>query len=258
MILDRVTITGADDRTDPAALARLSARHPFVEWGILISEVSSGSPRHPSPEWRRRLAEAAAQGGLRLAAHLEGSLSLRTMIEGSDEFFAGPYHAQIFARIQLNGFSRVAEAARTDSIARHPAHTFIFQVESDEAYALAARHGAPGAARRRRNGPGPSSISGPASPAASVPARSTRSARRSGLFPSARSGSTWRRTSAPTTSSTSPRSSASSRKRAAGFVEHRPPGGYSQELKLKVTAVLECSAGCWGGHARARGIKLEA
>jgi hypothetical protein len=146
MILDRVTITGADDRTDPAALARLSARHPFVEWGILISEVSSGSPRHPSPEWRRRLAEAAAQGGLRLAAHLEGSLSLRTMIEGSDEFFAGPYHAQIFARIQLNGFSRVAEAARTDSIARHPAHTFIFQVESDEAYALAARHGASRAA----------------------------------------------------------------------------------------------------------------
>ena len=145
MTLDRVTITGADDRTDPAELARLSRRYPFVEWGILISAAKTGSPRHPGPEWRQRLAEIAAAGaepGLRLAAHLEGSLSQRTMLEGSDEFFTGPYSAEIFRRIQLNGFSSVARTARCAIIKRRTAHMFVFQVQSEEAYAAAARHGA--------------------------------------------------------------------------------------------------------------------
>src|ERR1700687_4115552 len=130
MILDRVTITGADDRTDPAELARLSERYPFVEWVILISEDESGAPRHPGPAWRQRLAEVAA-GGLRLSAHLEGSLSRNAMLEPSDAFFTGPYHAEIFKRIQLNGFSPVAKRARCPVIKRHPTHAFIFQVESE-------------------------------------------------------------------------------------------------------------------------------
>jgi len=143
MILDRVTITGADDRTDPTELARLSQRYPFVEWGVLIVEGEAGAPRHPSPQWRQRLAEIAAGAtpGLRLSAHLEGSLSRRAMIEGSDGFFIGPYHAGIFQRIQLNGFSSVAETAPCAIIKRHPTHAFIFQVESGKAYAAAQRHG---------------------------------------------------------------------------------------------------------------------
>jgi hypothetical protein len=148
MILDRVTITGADDRTDPAELARLSQRHPFVEWGVLIAEGEAGAPRHPSPQWRQRLAQIAAGAtpGLRLSAHLEGSLSRRTMIEGSDEFFTGPYQAGIFQRIQLNGFSSVADTSPCAIIKRHPTHAFIFQVESEEAYAAAQRHGSSRAA----------------------------------------------------------------------------------------------------------------
>jgi len=143
MILDRVTITGADDRTDPAELARLSRRYPFVEWGVLIAEGEADAPRHPSPAWRHRLAEiaAGATASLRLSAHLEGSLSRRAMLEGSDEFFTGPYHVGIFQRIQLNGFSSVAERAPCPVIGRHPTHAFIFQVESEDAYAAARRHG---------------------------------------------------------------------------------------------------------------------
>jgi hypothetical protein len=141
MILDRVTITGADDRTDPSDLSRLSERYPFAEWGILISDAKAGWPRHPTPEWRRRLAEiAAGTGGLRLAAHLEGGLARHAMLEGSDEFFTGAYHAEIFRRIQLNGFSSVAKTADCPAVKRHPTHVFVFQVESEEAYALAARH----------------------------------------------------------------------------------------------------------------------
>jgi hypothetical protein len=142
MILDRVTITGADDRTDPTELARLSERHPFVEWGILISDAGAGTARHPSAEWRQHLAEIAdAKPRLALSAHLEGALSREAMLEGSEAFFAGPYHAGIFQRIQLNGFSAVAKRARCPVIARHPSHRFIFQVESEDAYAAAARHG---------------------------------------------------------------------------------------------------------------------
>jgi len=139
MILDRVTITGADDRTDPAELARLSERYPFVEWGILISNAEAGASRHPSPGWRRRLAAIAARG-LRLSAHLEGALSREAMLDGSDAFFTGPYHAEIFQRIQLNGFSAVAKTARCAVIQRHPTHTFIFQVESEGAYAATRHH----------------------------------------------------------------------------------------------------------------------
>ncbi|MGH7124250.1 MAG: hypothetical protein ACREFI_07755 [Stellaceae bacterium] len=144
MILDRVTITGADDRTDPAELARLSERYPFAEWGILISEAKAGKPRFPAAEWRQRLAEIAgrAPGGLRLAAHLVGSLARKAMLEGSDEFFTGPYQAGIYQRIQLNGFSSLAKAARCPVIKRYPSHVFILQVQSDEAYGLAARYGA--------------------------------------------------------------------------------------------------------------------
>jgi hypothetical protein len=143
MILDRVTITGADDRTDPAELARLSERYPFVEWGILISDAKGGEPRHPSLEWRQRLAEIAAVSarGLRLAAHLEGSLARKAMLEGSDEFFTGTYHAEIFGRVQLNGFSSVAKTARCPVVKRHTTHAFIFQVQSEDAYAAAVRHG---------------------------------------------------------------------------------------------------------------------
>jgi phosphoribosylanthranilate isomerase len=142
MILDRVTITGADDRTDPDELVRLSRRYPFLEWGILIWEGEAGAPRHPSPAWRQRLAEiTGVTPELRLSAHLEGALSRTAMLGGSDEFFTGSYHAGIFQRIQLNGFSSVAKIAPCAIVQRHPTHAFIFQVESEEAYAAAQRQG---------------------------------------------------------------------------------------------------------------------
>lgn len=51
MNLDRVTITGADDRTDIGALVALTEEFPFVEWGVLVSKSSEGSARFPTREW---------------------------------------------------------------------------------------------------------------------------------------------------------------------------------------------------------------
>ena len=46
MSLNCVTITGADDETDSQALQELSARYPFVEWGILIGDVYKRQAEH--------------------------------------------------------------------------------------------------------------------------------------------------------------------------------------------------------------------
>ena len=39
MTLNRVTITGADDFTEPKDLVELSEEFPFVEWAILLSQL---------------------------------------------------------------------------------------------------------------------------------------------------------------------------------------------------------------------------
>ena len=55
MRLDRVTITGADNSTNPVDLFNLSEKYPFVEWGILASAGSGGQPRYPGMGWVQAL-----------------------------------------------------------------------------------------------------------------------------------------------------------------------------------------------------------
>jgi hypothetical protein len=50
MMLDRVTITGADDSVKPAELFRLSEEYPFVEWGVLFGS-EQGRARFPTRQW---------------------------------------------------------------------------------------------------------------------------------------------------------------------------------------------------------------
>ena len=59
MELTGVTLTGADDHTNPKALIELSAEFPFVEWGILVGS-RGGSSRFPSGNWLWELGEFAA------------------------------------------------------------------------------------------------------------------------------------------------------------------------------------------------------
>jgi len=85
-----VTLTGADDRTDPQDLLALSERFPFVEWGILLSAGRAGTARYPSGDWLTQLASAQGAGGplnpaagapMRLAAHLCGR-TMRDFMRG--------------------------------------------------------------------------------------------------------------------------------------------------------------------------------
>ena len=41
-MLERITVTGADDLVDPAELCAIAADFPFVEWGILFSAKRTG------------------------------------------------------------------------------------------------------------------------------------------------------------------------------------------------------------------------
>lgn len=80
MRIERVTMTGADDRTDPLALLDLSRRYPFVEWGVLFSEGRSGTPRYPGADWISVLLSLASyREGAHFAAHLCGGTMRRFM-----------------------------------------------------------------------------------------------------------------------------------------------------------------------------------
>lgn len=115
MKLTRVTITGADDQVEHAALLDLSEAFPFVEWGILrsrkLNEVrgsewhKTGAPRYPSPAWRDGFGCAADRRGTRtqLAAHLCGDLA-REALSGEDSWWN--CCSLGYRRVQLNGFSK--------------------------------------------------------------------------------------------------------------------------------------------------------
>jgi hypothetical protein len=104
MKLDRVTLTGADDSVNPGQLAELSEMFPNVEWGILFSKRNLGSPRFPTLDWVRRLAEVAIQNPkMQLSAHLCGRW-VRDLVFSGNFTWMGDLGSDnfVFRRIQLN------------------------------------------------------------------------------------------------------------------------------------------------------------
>lgn len=102
MILDRVTMTGADDSTHPQNLIAISALYPCVEWGILVSSghAPQGSPRFPSLDWIKELQKiAAVTPSMKLSLHVCGQWT-RDLLLGKitipEWMFEG------FQRVQLN------------------------------------------------------------------------------------------------------------------------------------------------------------
>lgn len=117
MSLTRLTITGADDGTDPDELVRLSQRFPFVEWGILFSRKREGTPRYPSRHWRDALLLAWFKykrdceslpsklpwpPTFHLSAHFCG-MEARETIAGDSHWLDAL--DVVFGRVQLNGFA---------------------------------------------------------------------------------------------------------------------------------------------------------
>lgn len=113
MILNRVTITGADESVDPAALAKLAARYPFVEFGILFSDSRQGkAPRYPGERWVGELLYVAEEADLRLAAHLCGRWVRDLVGEGNPTWWR--HHplrwTTWFRRVQINHHGHYPQA----------------------------------------------------------------------------------------------------------------------------------------------------
>lgn len=123
-----VTITGADDGTDPNQLAHLSRFYPFVEWGILFSEKRRGGPRYPSLRWIRSLEELAAERRqLKLAMHLCGA-EARLATLNAHEFDPGP----VWKRVQLNGYETGTATREWWENALHCSFHWILQARTTE------------------------------------------------------------------------------------------------------------------------------
>jgi len=136
MILDRVTVTGADNSIHPNDLVDLSKRFPFVEWGILLSKSQEGSKRFPTVEWIDRLLEVAVlefPDSVKLSGHLCGAW-VRDLCRGGSAFSIDrPSLSHCFDRLQLN-FHAEAHEINPDAFVAglrnlEPEQGFIFQFD---------------------------------------------------------------------------------------------------------------------------------
>jgi hypothetical protein len=94
LLIERVSLTGADDRTELSRLIDLTARFPCVEWALLYVPHNEGAPRNPMRAWRDAFFSHLADYS---AVHLCGALAFEQLLQGTlpDDILAAP-------RLQLN------------------------------------------------------------------------------------------------------------------------------------------------------------
>lgn len=99
-MLDRVTITGADDNADPLWMLDQSLAYPWLEWGILVSQSREGSPRYPSRKWQEKLLKSAHR--MNLSMHVCGTWA-RQFFAGELDWLEIPDIGSFTQRVQING-----------------------------------------------------------------------------------------------------------------------------------------------------------
>lgn len=98
MKINRVTITGADDKVNITELQILQRRFPFVEWGILFSASKPGTRRYASSQYVKKL--TSLETPLNLSAHLCGGYP-RYILQKGDYSFLETLENK-FKRAQIN------------------------------------------------------------------------------------------------------------------------------------------------------------
>lgn len=132
MILDRVTVTGADDSVKPDDLVELSRKFPFVEWGILLSRRQEGNARFPTFAWMKDLQFVAKLHHLNLSGHLCGGW-VRDLCQGKDSFCTERQPlSDMFQRVQLNFHAEGHELRSgpfVDALKKWGREQYIFQFD---------------------------------------------------------------------------------------------------------------------------------
>lgn len=116
MIIDRITITGADDSIEPERLFELSAKYHFVEWGILVSKKSVGTNRFPSEKWLSKLAVIYGEHKIKLSAHICGRWVKEILVGGCAAIESLDPWLPIFRRIQINTHAELMQKNPNDFI----------------------------------------------------------------------------------------------------------------------------------------------
>jgi hypothetical protein len=134
-VINRVTITGADDSIKPEELLPLTEKYPHVEWGILLSQTSEGRHRFPTWAWMRQLlALTEHHPDLQLSGHLCGRW-VREICKGNWSFLdERPDISVMFRRFQLNFHAQVHKLDKPAFIKglqdpRLEGKQFIFQLD---------------------------------------------------------------------------------------------------------------------------------
>lgn len=96
MIINKVTISGADDRVNIENMISIQKQYPFVEWGILISYQRSGSNRYPSASWIDKLPYE-----LDISLHLCGAVC-RSFLANPNMESIEAINGDHWSRVQLN------------------------------------------------------------------------------------------------------------------------------------------------------------
>jgi hypothetical protein len=138
-----VTITGADNDTDPASLVALSSEFPFVEWGVLVSLTREDTGRYPSRSWIRRLMLAYDVDLMNRGAKIL-NFSMHVCGKWSQRIFAGdrrvwdelPEIKLMADRMQVNG--QPEGIPRMEFLRDNPKQ-YIFQWPRTGTFAAACR-----------------------------------------------------------------------------------------------------------------------
>jgi hypothetical protein len=146
MILELVTMTGADESVSPTELLALSGEFPFVEWGILLG-TKRGVARYPDRKWiselvgQARTHNQSMPRAANLSLHICGPYA-RSLAAGDPRMLMGDMHGwmDVFQRVQINFHAEKFDLLAPDramAMAR-ALHRFcstkeyIFQVRNDD------------------------------------------------------------------------------------------------------------------------------